>query len=82
MKNGIVWHNVGIVSSGSKTKWSYGSELKERELAVAAHEAAMFQCELEYRCLECCPMCGKRGQNDEAQGQRVRAKDGACRRED
>ena len=44
-------------------------ELKERELAVAAHEAAVFQCELEYRRLECCPMCGKRGRNGGAQGQ-------------
>ena len=44
-------------------------ELKTRELAVAAREAAIFQRELEYRRLERCPLCGKRGRRDEARRQ-------------
>ena len=44
-------------------------ELKTRELAVAAREAAVFQRELEYRRLERCPLCGRRGRNGDARRQ-------------
>ena len=36
-------------------------KLKERERAVAACESTVFQRKLEYRRLERCPLCGKRG---------------------
>ena len=57
-------------------------ELKARELAMAAHEAAVFQCELEYQCLEHCALCGKRGRNGDARGRRIGAGDEARQGED
>ena len=57
-------------------------ELKERELAVAAYEAAVFQHELEYRPLEHFLMCGKRGRNGDVQGQQARANDEMRQREE
>ena len=45
-------------------------KLEERELAVAARESAVFQRELEYRRLERCPLCGRKGRRDDAEGRR------------
>ena len=46
-------------------------KLEEHELAVAAREAAVFQRELEYRRLERCPLCGKRGRINVVQSRRA-----------
>ena len=41
-------------------------ELERREMAVRARESAVFKREEEYRRLERCPLCGRRGRNDAA----------------
>ena len=43
-------------------KWR--KELKTREIAVAASEVVVFQRELEYRRMERCPFCGKKGKGE------------------
>ena len=48
---------------------------------MAAREAAVFQHELEYWCLEHCPMCRKRGQNSNVQRWQARA-EGEAHHED
>ena len=55
-------------------------KLEERERAVAARESAVFQRELEYRRLERCPLCGKRGRIGNMHRQRTGEWDGARRR--
>ena len=52
-------------------------KLEERERAVAARESAMTQRELEYRRLERCPLCGKRGRMGEVRRRRAEERDGA-----
>ena len=45
-------------------------KLKERERAVAARESAVFKREQEYRRLERCPLCGRKGRREDADGRR------------
>ena len=52
-------------------------KLERRELAVAARERSVFQREEEYRRLERCPLCGKRGRMGELRRRRVDEQDGA-----
>ena len=52
-------------------------KLEERERAVAARESAMSQRELEYRRLERCPLCGKRGRMGEVRRRRAEEQGGA-----
>ena len=52
-------------------------KLEERELAVVARESAVFQRELEYRRLERCPLCGRKGQRNDDDGRRTGGDDGA-----
>ena len=55
-------------------------KLERRELAVAARERSVFQREEEYRRLERCPLCGKRGRIGEIRRRRAEEQDGARRR--
>ena len=55
-------------------------KLEERERAVAARESAVFQRELEYRRLERCPLCGKRGRIGNMHRRRTGEWDGARQR--
>ena len=57
-------------------------KLEERELAVAAREKAVFQRELEYRRLERCPLCGKRGRIGDVRRRRAGEQDGAHQRDE
>ena len=57
-------------------------KLEERERAVAARESAVFQCELEYRRLERCPLCGKRGRIGGERIWRAKDQDRARRRDE
>ena len=63
-------------------------KLEQRELAVAARERSVFQREEEYRRLERCPLCGKRGRIGEVRRRRAeeqgdaRQGNGQERRED
>ena len=52
-------------------------KLEERELAVAARERSVFQREEEYRRLERCPLCGKRGRIGEVRRRRAEERDDA-----
>ena len=52
-------------------------KLEERERAVAARERSVFQREEEYRRLERCPLCGKRGRIGEIRRRRVEERDDA-----
>ena len=56
-------------------------KLEQRELAVAARERSVFQREEEYRRLERCPLCGKRGRMGEIRRRRANERDDA-RQED
>ena len=47
-------------------------ELERREMAVRARESAVFKREEEYRRLERCPLCGRKGRRGEADGRRAR----------
>ena len=50
-------------------------KLEQRELAVAARERSVFQREEEYRRLERCPLCGKRGRIGNIRRQRAEDRD-------
>ena len=54
-------------------------KLERRELAVAARERSVFQREEEYRRLERCPLCGKRGRMGELRRRRANEQDDARR---
>ena len=56
-------------------------KVEERELAVAAREKAVFQRELEYRRLERCPLCGKRGRIGDVRRRREEERDGVRQRD-
>ena len=45
-------------------------ELERREMAVRARESAVFKREEEYRRLERCPLCGRKGRRDDADRRR------------
>ena len=52
-------------------------KLEQRELAVAARERSVFQREEEYRRLERCPLCGKRGRIGNVRRRRAEERDDA-----
>ena len=56
-------------------------QLERRELAVAARERSVFQREEEYRRLERCPLCGKRGGIGNMRRRQAEGRDGT-RQED
>ena len=68
-RNGVEWEQARI------DLWR--QKLEERERAVAARESTVFQRELEYRRLERCPLCGRKGRRSDADGQRAGEDDAA-----
>ena len=70
-----------VAQQGDDTNWEqaridlWRQKLEERERAVAARESAVFQRELEYRRLERCPLCGKRGRIGDVRRRRAAEQD-------
>ena len=68
-RNGVEWEQARV------DLWR--QKLEERERAVAARETVVFQRELEYRRLERCPLCGKRGRIGDVRRRQAKERDGA-----